>query len=144
MSENPFKPFRDPRQARGLPPAMEGQADLPLPQAPASLPLSRICKIVSHIVSEFVMLTGERVQMRRDRRRVICHIRQIAMYICHVTLSIPLNDIASAYGKDRSTVGHACGVVEDRRDNAAYDEFVTTIERLIKTIFGQMEPIAYD
>jgi chromosomal replication initiation ATPase DnaA len=82
-----------------------------------------------------VMIAGHRVQMRRDRRRTLCHVRQIAMYVCHVALQIPILDIGVAFGRDRTTVSHACHVVEDRRDDPAYDEFVAAVERTVNSIF---------
>nr|WP_316653229.1 helix-turn-helix domain-containing protein [uncultured Gellertiella sp.] len=107
-----------------------------------SVPLRHACKVVRQMTGEMLSFTGERVQIRRDRRRAQCHIRQIAMYVCHVSLRIPQTDIALAFGRDRTTVGHACAVVEDRRDNVAYDEFVAAVERLATSVF-QASPVAF-
>ncbi|RWX76164.1 hypothetical protein EPK99_20565 [Neorhizobium lilium] len=82
--------------------------------------------------------------LRRDRRRFACHVRQIAMYVCHVALRVSLSDIGDAFGRDRTTVGHACHVVEDRRDDPAFDDFVATVERLVTTVFGLVEVPAHD
>ena len=43
---------------------------------------------------------GDRVLIRRDRRRMACHVRQIAMYVCHVALRISQTDIGEAFGRD--------------------------------------------
>ena len=94
------------------------------------------CRVVRQLTAEMVMLVGERVQMRRDRRRSSCHVRQISMYVCHVVLQLSLSDIGAAFGRDRTTVGHACNVVEDRRDDAAFDAFVSAIERVVLSVFG--------
>ncbi|SIP94859.1 dnaA protein helix-turn-helix [Rhizobium sp. RU35A] len=111
---------------------------------PATLPLTQVCRIVRQLVSELVMAIGDRTSFRRDRRRALCHVRQIAMYVCHVTLSIPQGDIGDAFGRDRSTVGHACSVVEDRREDAAFDSFVSTIERMVVAVFGRREGLRHD
>jgi chromosomal replication initiation ATPase DnaA len=113
--------------------APEGE-ELSLPR-PSTLPVRTICRIVGHMTGEMVSLVGSRVQMRRDRRRTLCHVRQIAMYVCHVALQIPLHEIGHAFGRDRTTVGHACHVVEDRRDDPAYDDFVGAIERIVTSVF---------
>ncbi|MBT9368632.1 hypothetical protein KLP42_01890 [Rhizobium sp. CSW-27] len=89
-------------------------------------------------------MTADRASFRRDRRRMLCHVRQIAMYVCHVSLSIPQGDIGDAFGRDRSTVGHACSVVEDRRDDAAFDDLVSTVERMVATVFGCREVPRYE
>lgn len=101
-----------------------------------SVPVRVACRIVRQIVMEMVFLSGDRVLRRRDSRRAACHVRQIAMYVCHVTLQISLSDIGLAFGRDRTTVGHACNVVEDRRDVAGFDEFVATAERIVLSVFG--------
>ena len=103
---------------------------------PGSLPLRTVCRIVAHMTGEIFGLVGSRVQLRRDRRRTLCHVRQIAMYICHVALRIPLHEIGLAFGRDRTTVGHACHVVEDRRDDPAFDDFIGAIERIVSSAFS--------
>jgi hypothetical protein len=97
------------------------------------------CRIVFQLVSEMVFLFGDRVLVRRDRRRLAAHSRQIAMYVCHVALSISVDDIAASFGRERSTVAHACHLVEDRRDNPAYEDFVSAVERMVTAIFGDTD-----
>lgn len=77
--------------------------------------------------------------VRRDRRRLAAHSRQIAMYVCHVALSISVDDIAASFGRERSTVAHACHLVEDRRDNPAFDDFVSAVERMVTSVFGEAD-----
>lgn len=108
------------------------------------VPLNVVGRIVRQIVGELVILFGDRVLARRDRRRLACHVRQISMYVCHVALRIPQNDIATAFGRDRSTVGHACHVVEDRRDDPVFDDFVSAMERVVVSVFGTLEVAADD
>ncbi|URK88225.1 transposase [Rhizobium sp. RCAM05350] len=94
------------------------------------------CRVVRQVTAEMVMLVGERVPLRRDRRRTSCHVRQISMYVCHVVLQISLTDIGYSFGRDRTTVSHACNVVEDRRDDPAFDDFVASLERVVTSVFG--------
>ncbi len=94
------------------------------------------CRVVRQLTAEMVMLVGERVPLRRDRRRTSCHVRQISMYVCHVVLQISLTDIGYAFRRDRTTVSHACHVVEDRRDDPAFDDFIASVERVIASVFG--------
>ena len=126
---------------------LEIKSAVPLPLSPGGrvavpwgpvLPVSAHmrCRVVRQLTAEMVMLVGERVPLRRDRRRSSCHVRQISMYICHVVLQISLTDIGLSFGRDRTTVSHACHVVEDRRDNPAYDDFVACVERVVTSVFG--------
>lgn len=94
------------------------------------------CAIVRQLVLEVATLLVEPMPRRRDGRRQACHFRQIAMYLCHVVLRLSLSDIGLAFGRDRTTAGHACNVVEDRRDDAAFDSFVASLERVVLAVFG--------
>lgn len=100
-------------------------------------PTRRVCRIIRQMTSEMVTLVGERTLVRSDRRRAACHVRQIAMYVCHVALGISLSDIGTSFGKDRTTVGYACNVVEDRRDDPGFDEFVSVLERIAASVFSK-------
>lgn len=122
-----------PKTASG--PALEIKSVVPGAAAPV-VPAGIACRIVRQLVLEMTAMAGDRTLWRRDSRRSTCHVRQIAMYVCHVVLRLSLSDIGAAYGRDRTTVGHACNVVEDRRDNAAFDAFVSAIERVVQSVFG--------
>lgn len=54
--------------------------------------------------------------------------RQLAMYLSHVVLGCTLGEIGTAFGRDRTTVSHACALIEDLRDDAAFDAEVTALE----------------
>ncbi len=132
-----------PPAAAGLP-APDGQAartpapsrlrEQPETAAPDPLAQAR-CRMVADVVEELTLMVGDRQQLRRDRRRMMTHVRQIAMYVSHVVLQVSLTDIGVAFGRDRSTVSYSCHVVEDRRDDADFDAFVTAIERVITAAF---------
>ena len=94
------------------------------------------CRMVRQLTAEMVLLVGERIPLRRDRRRTSCHVRQISMYVCHVVLQISMTEIGQSFGRDRTTVSHACNVVEDRRDDPAFDAFVAAVERVVTSVFG--------
>jgi hypothetical protein len=98
------------------------------------------CRVTWRLVAELFAAACERdLPEGAARRRPRCHMRQIAMYLCHVVLSVPYQRIAVAFGRDRTTVVYACSVVEDRRDDAGYDRFVEQCERCIKAVFAPLE-----
>nr|WP_272210629.1 helix-turn-helix domain-containing protein [Marinicella sp. W31]MDC2876530.1 helix-turn-helix domain-containing protein [Marinicella sp. W31] len=88
------------------------------------------CRIVLMITREMAEVAGERSAISNERRRSISHFRQIAMYVCHVTLQLSLSEIGVAFGRDRTTVAYSCRVIEDRRDDNRFDGFVASVERL--------------
>jgi hypothetical protein len=55
--------------------------------------------------------------------------RQLAMYLMHVVLGRLYLDIGRFFGRDRTTVSHACTVIEDLRDDADFDAEVSRLER---------------
>lgn len=126
----------------------DGLAFSPVPVAisrhmvrPAEEP-RRLCGIVRQLTAEMILMSGERVLRRRDSRRTLCHARQISMYVCNVALGISHQDIGLAFGRDRTTVGYSCNVVEDRRDDPGFDEFVSSIERVATLLCVPGEGVA--
>jgi hypothetical protein len=69
-------------------------------------------------------------QLHADTRCVaqIAFARQVAMYVAHVWLALPLTEVGRRFDRDRTTVAHACRVVEDRRDDPRVDRVVAAIE----------------
>lgn len=59
--------------------------------------------------------------------------RQVAMYLHHVELCQSLTEVAARFGRDRTTVAHACRIVEDRRDDPAFDGFIGALEAAIRS-----------
>lgn len=59
--------------------------------------------------------------------------RQIAMYLCHTGFELSLARVAVAFGRDRSTVAHACHAIEDRREEDRFDLWLGTLEAMLRT-----------
>lgn len=111
-------------------------AELPLPLAPGVRP---VCAAIRQLTEELYRAIGGMGGQGVDRRRALCHVRQISMYVCHVSLGLSFTDIGRAFGRDRTTVAHACQVVEDRRDDKAYDGFVAALERVAARLVEERE-----
>jgi chromosomal replication initiation ATPase DnaA len=58
--------------------------------------------------------------------------RQVAMYLCHVGFELSLARVAAAFGRDRSTVAHACHAIEDRRDEGQFDLWIGALEAMMR------------
>lgn len=61
----------------------------------------------------------------------ICLARQIAMYLLHTVFSCPYHQVARIFCRDRTTISHACQLVEDLRDDAAFDLEMEQMENLL-------------
>lgn len=58
--------------------------------------------------------------------------RQLAMYLCHVAFEMSLTRVAYAFARDRSTAAHACHLIEDRREDPAFDEWAAALENMLR------------
>ncbi|WOI53971.1 helix-turn-helix domain-containing protein [Parvularcula sp. LCG005] len=64
----------------------------------------------------------------------IAQARQVAMYLAHVVYQLSYNDVAAAFGRERSTVSHACALVEDLRDDPAFDSRLDKLEERLQQL----------
>lgn len=71
--------------------------------------------------------------LHRSRGRAgVAATRQLAMYLTHVMLGRTLTDVGELFGRDRTTVSHACALVEDKRDLPRFDADVCRLEQAIE------------
>lgn len=54
--------------------------------------------------------------------------RQLAMYLMHVAFGRLYADVGRFFGRDRTTVSHACGVIEELRETPEFEELVGRLE----------------
>ncbi|MBS3648171.1 chromosomal replication initiator DnaA [Pseudaminobacter sp. 19-2017] len=76
-------------------------------------------------------------ELRRSGRSGtdVARVRQIAMYVSHVTLGISMQEVGRCFARDRTTVRHACHLIEDLRDDDEFDRTVMTTERVAIAAF---------
>jgi chromosomal replication initiation ATPase DnaA len=58
--------------------------------------------------------------------------RHVAAYLCHTAFEWSLSRIAAAFGRDRSTMAHACHAIEDKRDEAQFDVWIGALETMLR------------
>lgn len=58
--------------------------------------------------------------------------RKIAIYLCSTAFSMSYARIALAFARDRSTVGAACRIVEDKRDDPLFDGWIGAMEDALR------------
>ena len=59
--------------------------------------------------------------------------RQVTMYLVHVVYQINLSRVARVFKRDRTTVSHACHMVEDCREDPLFDEKIMRLETFLVT-----------
>lgn len=62
--------------------------------------------------------------------------RQVAMYIAHVGCGLTLTEVGELFERDRTTVSHACAVVEFKREEPGFDEAIRLLEQVIRVLEG--------
>ena len=75
--------------------------------------------------------TSTKVMATPSRRAVIARARQFAVYLHHVAFGETVSACARLFGRDRSTVRHACARIEDLRDDARFDFGATLLENAL-------------
>ncbi|MGL5166797.1 MAG: helix-turn-helix domain-containing protein [Afipia sp.] len=109
--------------------------DVPVPLAPsdaAAISPNEICRLVTACVAfDFGVEAAALEAVLRGSQR-IAFARQIAMYVAHVGFGLSFETVGRAFGRDRTTVAHACRVVEDDRDDIWFDCRVAALEMICR------------
>ena len=98
-------------------------------EAFSALPGKIVARLAREVVCETFCITN--MELRGDCRggALAALARQTAMYLTHVIGQLTLTEVASIFGRDRSTVSHACINVEDRRDSQIFDIQLNYMEK---------------
>jgi hypothetical protein len=92
-------------------------------------------------VAGFALEVDAREILRAGRgSHEVAFARQVAMYLCHVAFEFSLARVARAFCRDNSTVAHACHRVEDRRDDAHFDQWISALERVLRDTQRKPQP----
>jgi chromosomal replication initiation ATPase DnaA len=65
-------------------------------------------------------------------RPAVAFARQVAMYLAHVAFGLTLTEVGQVFARDRTTVAHACGLIEDRRDDPVFDRSLDLLEGVLR------------
>lgn len=92
-------------------------------------PLARRARrVIEETVSQVFGVGQSDLGTANRGRAPIAEARQVAMYLAHVVLRITMTDVGALFARDRTTVAHACGVIEDRRDDPTFDRVLELLE----------------
>jgi chromosomal replication initiation ATPase DnaA len=62
--------------------------------------------------------------------------RQAAMYLAHVVCGLTLTQAGEMFARDRTTVAHACTLVELRREDPNFDNAIDLLESIVILMTG--------
>ena len=60
----------------------------------------------------------------------------------HVACGLTLTQVGHVFARDRTTVAHACGRVEDLRDDPSFDRSLELLEGFVHTLSSPSAPFA--
>jgi chromosomal replication initiation ATPase DnaA len=95
-----------------------------------------ICERVQDIISACFAISGRDLRDAGRSRAEIARARQIGMYLAHVTIGLQMQEVGDGFQRDRSTVAHACHLIEDLRDDPDFEDVLQMIEQIIKAAFA--------
>ena len=94
------------------------------------------CRVVNVLVAAAfgVPLEALRSVQRGSSRTALA--RQAAMYLAHVMLGMTITEVGQRFGRDRTTVAHACRTIEDKRDDPQVERLLSFLEEALVTCLG--------
>lgn len=94
-----------------------------------------LCECMMDITAALFNVSGKDLRRPGRMSQEVARVRQIAMYVTHVILRMSMRDVGRGFGRDRTTVIHACHLIEDMRDDADFDAVVAMTERVALAAF---------
>lgn len=58
--------------------------------------------------------------------------RQAAMYLAHVGCGLNFSEVGRLFARDRTTVAHACELIEQRREDPVFDRSLELLESAMR------------
>ncbi len=110
-----------------------GQAREPSAAMPPITPSSERL-VIEETVAQVFGVSGRDLRQATRGRADVARARQVAMYLTHVTCGMSLTQVGRTFARDRTTVSHACGVIEDGRDDPIFDRVLELLEQVVQTL----------
>ncbi len=94
-----------------------------------------LCDALIDLLVTVFGVSGAELRSPLRCRREVARVRQIGMYVAHTAFGLAMREVAAGFARDRTTVMHACHLVEDMRDDTQFDTIVSTFERIAQSAF---------
>lgn len=90
--------------------------------------------VLEHTVACVFEIERERLNQPTRGVASVSQARQVAMYLAHVGYGLSLTAVGELFERDRTTVAHACRIVEERREAVAYDRAMDLLEAVVRQL----------
>lgn len=92
------------------------------------LRLTALARLIEAASSAATGIPAAQLRERLRGSRAAAHARQTAMYLAHVVFGLSFTRVGICFGRDRTTVRHACALIENRRDDPGEDLALSALE----------------
>lgn len=86
------------------------------------------CRFLETLVAAALGVALSDLRAKNRGRASVAFARQTVMYLAHVQLGLSLSQVGRSFGRDRTTVAHACARIEDSRDDPAFERVLSCFE----------------
>lgn len=87
-----------------------------------------LCRSIEALISTALGIELAELRAEERGRAAAAFARQAAMYLAHVHFGLTLSQVGRNFGRDRTTVAHACARIEDSRDDPTVDTVLSCLE----------------
>lgn len=91
-------------------------------------------RMLEHAVASAFRIVPDELWSDTRGSPTIASARQVAMYLAHVGCGLTFTEVGRLFGRDRTTVAHGCGVVEDRREAPPFDRAMELLEGALRLL----------
>ena len=97
---------------------------------------ARLRRIIEGAIGDIFGVPKSDLSKPSRGKAPVAFARQVAMYVAHVTCGLSLTHVGLIFARDRTTVAHACAVVEDKRDDPIFDSTLELMEWIVPAMVG--------
>lgn len=116
--------------------SLRSHADARRRGRPEDASLAAFCRLTEEqVAADYGVAVADLRQ--RGRRAATAFARQSAMYLAHVVYGASFTRIGALFGRDRTTVAHACRLVEGRREDPRIDGRLARLERRLGSVLAE-------
>ena len=109
-------------------------------QDPAVFLAAQRASLAQFIVCQVHGVPVEEMRKPTRGRPHVARARQIAIHLSHVVFAMSHRQLAQEFRRDRSTIHHACSLIETmREDSAQFDSTLRWMETLLRRAAGDKD-----
>lgn len=98
--------------------------------------------LIGTVVSSICKVTKQELFSKQRGTAPVALARQIAMYMMHITCGLSYTEVGRAFGRDRTTVSHACQLIEDKREDPNMDWSLDLMEHSIFSLNSKFNEVS--